>query len=276
MKFKIGQAVSKVTGYAFDGHIVAQFWTVQGKPRYVVDHEQSRGMLHIFSPDQLHPDLSREDLPLPATTPVSQLLNLLKECQIGHYSGSIIITHKAIDPIMITPEGKVVDMSAEPVNEDAVRHDYQPPRHSHYHKPTDPTGIPTDIVAKMLGQEKADKFQEALERQKEEDYYNAQTAKTSESKTIEHRAHGVDNRMSGLYWPMTPKETTRVFTNLKTVLQELYPDLHHPAITEMTRMMLEAFNAGPNLIHPSTEARIAQIATLMEGNNWTWWRPLKA
>lgn len=53
MEFELGTYVSKVTGdYAFDGTIVAVFRTLDGKLRYVVEHDSTH-MLHIFSPQNL-------------------------------------------------------------------------------------------------------------------------------------------------------------------------------------------------------------------------------
>ena len=51
--FTVGETVQKPKGYFFAGIVVARFLTTQGKERYVVEHNQSVGMLHIFSPQQL-------------------------------------------------------------------------------------------------------------------------------------------------------------------------------------------------------------------------------
>ncbi|MGN6769770.1 MAG: hypothetical protein ACTHJQ_07995 [Rhizobiaceae bacterium] len=54
--FKIGDPVIKHTGYPFPGEVRAVFMTVAGKLRYVVEATgpDYAGMLHIFSPEQLH------------------------------------------------------------------------------------------------------------------------------------------------------------------------------------------------------------------------------
>lgn len=51
--FLVGDRVRKVSGYEFPGYIVARFTTRAGKVRYVVEHETSIGMLHIFNEEQL-------------------------------------------------------------------------------------------------------------------------------------------------------------------------------------------------------------------------------
>jgi hypothetical protein len=55
-----GDKVKKTSGYEFDGVVVCRFHTTEGKIRYVVEHLQSPGLLHIFSPEQLIPDRPRE------------------------------------------------------------------------------------------------------------------------------------------------------------------------------------------------------------------------
>lgn len=50
---EVGDLVCKVSGYEYDGVVVAKFTTLAGLTRYVVEHDLSRGMLHIFSPNQL-------------------------------------------------------------------------------------------------------------------------------------------------------------------------------------------------------------------------------
>lgn len=51
MKFKIGDKVRKIKGYAFDGIIVSVFQNTKGEVRLVAELENN-GMLHIFSEDQ--------------------------------------------------------------------------------------------------------------------------------------------------------------------------------------------------------------------------------
>lgn len=54
MKFNLGESVEKVTGsYRAIGTIVAAFWTLDEKERYVFEFDNPRGMLHIFAPEQL-------------------------------------------------------------------------------------------------------------------------------------------------------------------------------------------------------------------------------
>ena len=43
--------VRKIKGYKFEGVVVADFVTIAGKRRIVVDNGD--GLLHIFSPEQL-------------------------------------------------------------------------------------------------------------------------------------------------------------------------------------------------------------------------------
>lgn len=52
-KFRIGDRVEKTTGYSYPGVVVSVFSTLSGKLRYVVEHEVSIGMLHIFNEEQL-------------------------------------------------------------------------------------------------------------------------------------------------------------------------------------------------------------------------------
>lgn len=52
MKFKIGDKVRKIKGYAFDGIIVSVFNNTKGETRLVAELENN-GMLHIFNEDQL-------------------------------------------------------------------------------------------------------------------------------------------------------------------------------------------------------------------------------
>jgi hypothetical protein len=53
--FHIHQKVQKCNGYLFPGIVVSIFRTLDGQIRYVVeaDDPQFRGMLHIFSDNQL-------------------------------------------------------------------------------------------------------------------------------------------------------------------------------------------------------------------------------
>jgi hypothetical protein len=53
----VGQQVRKTSGYPFPGEVRAVFTTRSGLVRYVVEAtgEDYRGMLHIFSPDQIAP-----------------------------------------------------------------------------------------------------------------------------------------------------------------------------------------------------------------------------
>ena len=54
-KFKKGQLVYKFKGYYFAGAVRSAFTTDAGEWRYVVEHDISGGLLHIFSGDQLKP-----------------------------------------------------------------------------------------------------------------------------------------------------------------------------------------------------------------------------
>lgn len=51
--FNVGDPVSKLGGYAFDGFIRSAFHNDGGFARYVVEHAAIKGMLHIFSRKQL-------------------------------------------------------------------------------------------------------------------------------------------------------------------------------------------------------------------------------
>ena len=56
MKFQVGEPVRKIGGgYQAEGVIVAAFWTLDEKERYVFEFVIPRGMLHIFTPEQLEP-----------------------------------------------------------------------------------------------------------------------------------------------------------------------------------------------------------------------------
>lgn len=52
-KFKIGDLVCKPEGYKYNGVVVSVFKTTEKKVRYVVENIESKGMLHIFSENQL-------------------------------------------------------------------------------------------------------------------------------------------------------------------------------------------------------------------------------
>ena len=53
--FQIGDRVEKVSGYKWPGVVVAAFYTLEMRPRFVVecDVPEISGALHIYSPDQL-------------------------------------------------------------------------------------------------------------------------------------------------------------------------------------------------------------------------------
>lgn len=53
--FQPGDKVEKRRGYRYPGVVLVRFQSLDGCPRYVVeaDCEEFRGMLHIFSPEQL-------------------------------------------------------------------------------------------------------------------------------------------------------------------------------------------------------------------------------
>jgi len=60
MKFNLGDPVRKIGGnYEAEGIIVAAFWTLDEKERYVFEFYIPRGMLHIFGPEQLEHDPTR-------------------------------------------------------------------------------------------------------------------------------------------------------------------------------------------------------------------------
>jgi hypothetical protein len=52
---KVGDKVEKVSGYKWPGIIVADFLTIKGQQRFVVECvcPDVAGALHIFSPEQL-------------------------------------------------------------------------------------------------------------------------------------------------------------------------------------------------------------------------------
>lgn len=59
-RFSEGDAVHKPRGYKFPGIVVAEFLTLAGEPRYVVElinldgyTARPSGLLHIFAPEQL-------------------------------------------------------------------------------------------------------------------------------------------------------------------------------------------------------------------------------
>jgi len=55
MDFHVGQKVYKPKGYEFPGTVVSVFQNLNGDTRLVVEHDVSRGMLHIFAPSQVEP-----------------------------------------------------------------------------------------------------------------------------------------------------------------------------------------------------------------------------
>lgn len=61
--FYVGQDVQKKSGYEYPGTVVSIFRTSIRAIRLVVEHQTSRGMLHIFSPDQLEPFLAKAGPP---------------------------------------------------------------------------------------------------------------------------------------------------------------------------------------------------------------------
>ena len=54
----LNKHVRKVTGYKFEGVVVAQFYSLAGKERFVVDNYD--GMLHIFNRAQLEINPEKE------------------------------------------------------------------------------------------------------------------------------------------------------------------------------------------------------------------------
>lgn len=52
-RFQHWDQVRKVRGYEYVGTVVSVFETISGEIRVVVEHNVSKGMLHIFSQDQL-------------------------------------------------------------------------------------------------------------------------------------------------------------------------------------------------------------------------------
>lgn len=54
-QFTIGEPVQKVSGYKWPGIVVAQFFTLEMKERYVVECTvpEVAGALHIYSPEQI-------------------------------------------------------------------------------------------------------------------------------------------------------------------------------------------------------------------------------
>jgi hypothetical protein len=61
----VSDRVQKARGYKYPGVVVSRFLTLSGQVRYVVEalHPDFKGMLHIFSDEQLEPQ------PTDATTP---------------------------------------------------------------------------------------------------------------------------------------------------------------------------------------------------------------
>lgn len=53
--FNVGDKVTKERGYPFPGVVVSVFQNTNGDTRLVVEatHEEYKGMLHIFSPENL-------------------------------------------------------------------------------------------------------------------------------------------------------------------------------------------------------------------------------
>lgn len=51
--FEVGDAVFKPSGYEFPGTVQAVFTNRRGETRYVVEHLESEGLLHIFNENQL-------------------------------------------------------------------------------------------------------------------------------------------------------------------------------------------------------------------------------
>ena len=51
--FRVDDVVHKPAGYPFPGVVVAAFRTRAGKARYVVEHEDAHGLMHIFNGKQL-------------------------------------------------------------------------------------------------------------------------------------------------------------------------------------------------------------------------------
>jgi len=51
--FTVGDAVRKPKGYPFNGFVVAAFVNRAGAVRYVVEHKDETGMLHIYSASHL-------------------------------------------------------------------------------------------------------------------------------------------------------------------------------------------------------------------------------
>jgi hypothetical protein len=56
-RFVVNDRVQKARGYKYPGVVVSQFLTLSGQVRYVVEalHPDFKGMLHIFSDEQLEP-----------------------------------------------------------------------------------------------------------------------------------------------------------------------------------------------------------------------------
>ena len=51
---QVRRRARKVGGsYQADGTVIAEFTTLDGLPRVVFEFDEPRGMLHIFSPDQI-------------------------------------------------------------------------------------------------------------------------------------------------------------------------------------------------------------------------------
>ena len=54
-RFAVSDRVQKARGYKYPGVVVSRFLTLSGQVRYVVEalHPDFKGMLHIFSDEQL-------------------------------------------------------------------------------------------------------------------------------------------------------------------------------------------------------------------------------
>lgn len=75
------QKVQKIKGYPFPGVIVASFMTTSGELRHVVEAtgDDYRGMLHIFSPEQLAPASSNADTPVVSSQLITHALTLARK-----------------------------------------------------------------------------------------------------------------------------------------------------------------------------------------------------
>ncbi len=78
--YTLGAPVRKVSGYSFDGFIVAVFQNSIGEWRYVVEHQILVGMLHIFNENQLEP----RDPKLPIAGMTGQVAHELKHYKAAY------------------------------------------------------------------------------------------------------------------------------------------------------------------------------------------------